>query len=87
MSTLRVLLSTFLNFNQIGKKIFVSLRPSFMFQMPITCLFTDAKIKILAFLMLKMNKKGALLCFDQIKRWSHLFFGKIEKPSCLICFS
>ena len=66
MSTLRVLLSTSINFNQIvKKKLIVSQALPHLFQMPLICLFSDlkkkwphlffsdAKIKILAFLFLK----------------------------------
>ena len=60
MSTLRVLLSTFLNFYQIGKKLIVSQAFPHLLKMPLICLFSnlkksgliyfsDAKIKILAF--------------------------------------
>ena len=44
MSTLRVLQSTFLNFNQIGKtKLIVSQALPHMFQMPLICLFSVLK--------------------------------------------
>ena len=40
MSTLRVLLSTFLNFNQIGKKKLIVSQPlPHLFQMPLICIF------------------------------------------------
>ena len=61
MSTLRVLLSTFLNFNQIGKLFTVSRTLTHLFQIPLICLFSylkkvassDAKIRILALLCLQ----------------------------------
>ena len=67
----------FLNFNQIGEKnLIVSQARLHLFQMPLICLFQTWKKwplffrcqnqKIVIF-MIKMNKKCAPLCFDQIK--------------------
>ena len=74
-----VLYEYFLNFNQIGKKkLIISQAFLHLFQMPLICFFSDLKKsgllyffrchnqKIVIF-MLKMNKKGAPLCYDQIK--------------------
>ena len=58
------------------------------------CLFSDLHKKVASFILficqnqninifiLKMNKKGASLVFDEIKKWPHLFFGgKIENKN------
>ena len=70
MSTLRVLLSTFLNFKQIGKKLIVSQALPHLFQMPLTCLFSDLKKQWphLFFGNKNVNKKTCL---------PHLFFIKV----------
>ena len=66
MSTLQALLSTFLNFNQIGKKVNCFSGCLIFFQMKkvASSIFSDGQIKIFAFLCLKLTKQGAPLCFD-----------------------
>ena len=69
------------------KQLFVSRALPHLFQMPLICLFSDLKKVASSILfqmpkskycifMLKMDKKGAPLCFVKIKKWHHLFFGK-----------
>ena len=96
VSTLRVLLRTFfcLNFNQIGKKVYCfSGPPSSVSNSPHLSFFRLEKSDLIYFFrcqnqnigifMVKMNEKGAPLCFDQIKKrikmWPYLGFFEGKK--------